>query len=201
MSCEKLAWALLLVTVATNVAAQESGGSYPASLVVTPLTNMEVVGARGGPFSPDSFQYRLSASNGTVKYSIVTPSWLTISSRFGTTDTGGVVITLTVNTTAAELPPGTYRPHVAFRNVSNGRGSTNRIATLVVQQPPSFSRPPSASPSSRPPSASSSSLRSPSAPRPSASHRPSADGNDRGLLLDGSAGYLLDDRGDRLRAQ
>src|SRR5262249_20971114 len=41
------------------------------------------------------------------------------------------------------LPPGTYRPHVAFRNVTNGHGSTDRIATLIVQAP-SLSQPPSA---------------------------------------------------------
>ena len=67
-----------------------------------------------------------------------------------------------MNPTATQLPPGTYRPHVAFRNVTNGHGGTDRIATLIVQAPPNASK-------------------------------------DGGPLLDGSEGYLLDDRGDRLR--
>jgi hypothetical protein len=125
---------------------------------------MEVPGMQGGPFSPAAFQYRVSASSGSVRYAIITPAWLTASSRFDTADTSGVVITLTVNPTATQLPPGTHRPHVAFRNVTNGHGSTDRIATLIVQAPPNASK-------------------------------------DRGPLLDGSGGYLLDERGDRLRAQ
>ena len=132
--------------------------------MVAPLGGMQVSGVQGGPFSPAAFQYRVSASSGIVRYAIVIPSWLTASSRFDTADTSGVVITLTVNSTATQLPPGTYRPHVAFRNVTNGHGSTNRIATLIVQAPPNASK-------------------------------------DGGPLLDGSGGYLLDERGDRLRAQ
>ena len=169
MNFEKLGWVLLLIAVAiqlmtANTAAQESSRPSPPSLVVTPLTGIEVSGLQGGPFSPAAFQYRVSASNGTVRYAIITPSWLTASSRFDTADTSGVVITLTVSPTATQLPPGTYRPHVAFRNVTNGHGSTDRIATLIVQAPPNASK-------------------------------------DGGPLLDGSGGYLLDDRGDRLRAQ
>jgi hypothetical protein len=167
--CGKLGWATLFVALTTHLltssaAAQGSVRPSPPSLVVTPLGGMAVSGVQGGPFSPTAFQYRLSASSGTVRYAIIIPSWLTASSRFDTADTSGVVITLTVNPTATQLPPGTYRPHVAFRNVTNGRGSTDRIATLIVQAPPDASK-------------------------------------DGGPLLDGSGGYLLDDQGERLRAQ
>jgi hypothetical protein len=31
---------------------------------------------QGGPFSPSSFRYQLSATYGSVKYSIATPGWL-----------------------------------------------------------------------------------------------------------------------------
>jgi hypothetical protein len=170
-------WALLFIAVATqlmtaNTAAQESGRPPPPSLIVTPLTGIEVSGPHGGPFSPTAFQYRVSASSGTVRYAIITPSWLTASSRFDTADTSGTIISLAVNPTATQLPPGTYRPHVAFRNVTNGHGSTDRIATLIVQAP-SLSQP------------------------PSAGHVRKGGG----LLLDGSGGYLLDDQGVRLRAQ
>jgi len=166
---EKLGWATLFVAVATQMltssaAAQESVRPSPPSLVVTPLTGIAVSGVQGGPFSPVAFQYRVSASSGTVRYAIITPSWLTASSRFDTADTSGVVITLTVNPMATQLPPGTYRPHVAFRNVTNGHGSTDRIATLIVQAPSNAYK-------------------------------------GGGPLLDGSGRYLLDNLGDRLRAQ
>jgi hypothetical protein len=49
-----------------NTAAQESSRPSPPSLVVTPLTGIEVSGLQGGPFSPAAFQYRVSASSGTI---------------------------------------------------------------------------------------------------------------------------------------
>jgi len=42
----------------------------PPLLQVTPTTNMVASGTRGGPFTPSSFQYQLSASAGSVNYSI-----------------------------------------------------------------------------------------------------------------------------------
>ena len=130
---EKLGGATLFVALATQLltssaATQESVRPTPPSLVVRPLGGMEVPGMQGGPFSPAAFQYRVSASSGSVRYAIITPAWLTASSRFDTADTSGV------------------------------------IASLIVQAPPNASK-------------------------------------DRGPLLDGSGGYLLDERGDRLRAQ
>jgi hypothetical protein len=51
----------------------------PPELEVTPATNIVSSGTQGGPFSPTSFRYTLSATYGSVKYSITTPSWLTAS--------------------------------------------------------------------------------------------------------------------------
>jgi len=183
---QKLGWAASLAAVGTqlvmsNAAAQEPVQTSRPSLVVTPQTAMQMSGPQGGPFSPASFQYQVSASIGTVRYYIITPSWLTVSSSSDTADTGGVTIMLTVNPIAAQLPPGTYRPSVAFRNVTNGHGSTTRTAVLIVRGP---------SPSGLPSA-------------PSFSHPPSAGNVHKGggPLLDGSGGYLLDDRGDRLLAK
>ena len=114
------------------------------ALTVTPLTAAAFTGHRGGPFSPSSFQYRVAASTGTVRYSIKTPAWLTPSSNVGTTDTTGVIVTLSVNAEAFRLPPGTYGPGVAFTNVTNGKGSTTVRATLLIQRPP----PPTPTPTS-----------------------------------------------------
>ena len=152
-------------------AAQKPAGQSPPTLIVTPSTSIAFSGPPGGPFSPSLIEYRVSASTGTVSYSIRTPSWLTASSIAGTTDTKGVTITLTVNASVARLSPGTYGPGVAFTNVSNGRGSTTRPARLIV--------------------------RGPSLPAPTGQ----IDRGRGGYLLDSHGGYLLDDRGGRLTGQ
>ena len=141
------------------------------SLIVTPASSMAFSGPRGGPFSPPRFEFRVSSTTGIVSYSIRTPSWLTASSTFGTTDTRGVTITLTVNANASHLSPGAFGPGVAFTNVSNGQGSTTRPAKLIIQG----SSPPGATGQIAP--------------------------NRGGFLLDDRGGYLLDVRGSRLLAQ
>ena len=152
-------------------AAQRPAGQSPPSLIVTPSTSIAFSGPQGGPFSPSLIEYRVSASMGTISYSIRTPSWLTASSTSGTTDTSGVTITLTVNARASNLRPGAYGPAVAFTNVSNGQGSATRPAKLIIQ------------------------ARSPPLPT-----RQIAPDRGRYLGDDGG-GYLLDDRGGRLLAQ
>src|SRR6516164_4756606 len=163
----------ICATLLTPAGAEEKPGrpSQP-SLIVMPASSMAFSGPRGGPFSPARFEFRVSSTTGTVSYSIRTPSWLTASPTFGTTDTRGVTITLTVNANASRLSPGAYGPGVAFTNVSNGQGSTTRPARLVIQG---------------------------SSPPPAAGQiAPSRGG---GFLLDDRGGYLLDDRGGRLLAQ
>lgn len=152
-------------------AAQRPAGQTPPSLIVTPSSSIVFSGPPGGPFSPAASEYRVSASTGIINYSIRTPSWLTASSTFGSTDTGGVTITLTVNASASSLPPGAYGPGIAFTNVSNGHGSATRSARLTVRAPPSL-------------------------PSPTGQIR-----DRKGYLLDSRGGYLLDDSNGRLLAQ
>jgi hypothetical protein len=161
--------AVLLLTPAD--AEEKLAGPSQPSLIVTPPGSMAFSGPRGGPFLPPLFEYRVSSTTGAVRYSIRTPSWLTASSTFGTTDTRGSTITLTVNANASRLPPGEYGPAVGFTNVSNGRGGTTRPAKLIIQAL--------------------------SAPRPTTQIAPGRGG----YLLDNSGGYLLDDRAGRLLAQ
>jgi hypothetical protein len=123
---------LLLFSVS---AATEPARLPPPSLVVTLPTSIAFSGPQGGPLSPASIQPRLSASHGTVSYSIRAPSWLTASSTFGTTGTNGVTVTLTISQRAIHLPPGAYGPAVAFTNVSNGQGSATRLVKLIIKSP------------------------------------------------------------------
>lgn len=122
--------AILLLTQ-IGVAQRPAAQSVP-SLIVTPSTSVAFSGPRGGPFSPSLIEYRISASTGTVSYSIRTPSWLTASPTQGVIDTSGVTVTLKVNASASALRPGTYGPVIVF---ASGRGSTVRFVRLIVQGP------------------------------------------------------------------
>jgi len=93
--------AILLWT--QNSAAETAAQQSPPSLIVTPSTSVAFFGPQGGPFSPSFTEYQVSASTGTVSYSIRTPSWLTASSTSGTTDTNGVTVKVTVNASASSL--------------------------------------------------------------------------------------------------
>jgi Divergent InlB B-repeat domain len=102
------------------------------SLQVTPYTNIAASGTQGGPFSPSSFHYTLSATSGSVNYSIITPSWLTASPESGTVTTSGKTITFTVTSSAHGLNPDTYVNSINFYNTTNNQGNTTRLATLTV---------------------------------------------------------------------
>jgi hypothetical protein len=104
----------------------------PPALQVMPATGDTASGTHGGPFSPSSFNYALSSTGGSMKYSITTPSWLTASSTSGTVTTTAKTITFTVNSSARSLGPGTHASNIAFNNTTNSQGNTTRVATLVV---------------------------------------------------------------------
>jgi hypothetical protein len=57
------------------------------SLTITPSSPINISGPQGGPFSPPSFQYHLSASTGTIRFAIAAPFWLTADPRAGTVGT------------------------------------------------------------------------------------------------------------------
>jgi hypothetical protein len=110
----------------------------PLSLQVAPTTNIAASGPQGGPFSPPSFGYTLSATNGSVNYSITNvPSWLTPSSTSGTASSG-TTVTFTVNANANSLQANTYVASISFNNTTNSQGSTSRVTTLTVNPPPAL---------------------------------------------------------------
>jgi streptogramin lyase len=108
----------------------------PPALQVAPTTNIAASGTQGGPFSPSTFSYTLSAAYGSVNYSISgVPNWLTPSSTSGTASSG-TTVTFTVNANATGLTPNTYVNSINFNNTTNGQGNTARVATLIVNPPP-----------------------------------------------------------------
>jgi Divergent InlB B-repeat domain len=104
----------------------------PPALQVTPATNIVASGTQGGPFSPSSFRYDLSATYDSVKYSITTPSWLTASSKSGTVTKSARTITFEINSGAHSLQPNTYVNSISFNNTTNSQRNTTRVATLIV---------------------------------------------------------------------
>jgi hypothetical protein len=104
------------------------------SLTVTPSSPIDISGPQGGPFSPASFQYHLSASTGTIKFAIAPPFWLTADPRVGTVGAADVTVTLSPNPQASKLAPRAYEAPVTFTNVTNGQGTTGRTAKLTVQR-------------------------------------------------------------------
>jgi hypothetical protein len=160
-------------------------GPIPA-LLVDPRGGIHASGPPGGPFSPSTFQYRIRSSNGVVKYSIRTPSWLSANPAVGSTDATGVTITITISEIASHLRPGNYGPAVAFTNVTNGRGTTVRTSVLVIQKPTSGPLPTTSSSADR------------FSARPLAKHPASAPA---GHLLDEQEGNLLDNEGQRILAR
>jgi hypothetical protein len=106
-------------------------------LQVTPATDMVTAGNQGGPSLPASFQYQLTATVGSVNYSISgVPDWLTPSSTSGSAPTG-TTVTFTVNANANTLAAGTYGPTtITFTNADTGQGTQTRNVTLTVNSLP-----------------------------------------------------------------
>jgi hypothetical protein len=105
--------------------------SLPA-LQVSPATNIAASGTQGQAFSPTSFSYQLSATSGSLNYSISgIPAWLIANFTSGTATTLPVTVTFSL-TNLGGLTPNTYAATITFTNTSTGNGNTTRTATLTV---------------------------------------------------------------------
>src|SRR5262245_13566438 len=116
-----------------GAAAAQTAPRPSLTVTVTPSSSVNISGPQGGPFSPWSIQYRLSASTGTIKFAIAAPFWLRADPRLGTVGTDSVTVTLRLNPRASKLSPQAYEAPVTFINVTNGQGTTRRTAKLTVE--------------------------------------------------------------------
>jgi subtilisin family serine protease len=133
-------------TTALTISATLTVNVLPGSLQVTPATNMASIGNPGGPFSPSSFQYQLSATAGTVNYSISgLPSWLSVSSASGSVTTTPTTIIFTINSGANSLAADGYIAAISFVNTTNGQGNQTRNVALRVNSSGGGSGPPAGS--------------------------------------------------------
>lgn len=105
----------------------------PTTLQVSPANDIASSGNQGGPFSPSSFQFVLSATTDTLGYSISSvPRWLTVSSASGTVNTTGTTIAFTVNSNATGLVPATYTTTIAFTDTTNNSITRALPASFIV---------------------------------------------------------------------
>ena len=133
-------------TTALTISATLTVNALPGSLQVTPATSMASIGNPGGPFSPSTFQYQLSASAGTVNYSISgLPSWLSVSSATGSVTTTPTTVTFTINSGANSLAADGYIAAISFVNTTNGQGNQTRNIALRVNSSGGGSGPPAGS--------------------------------------------------------
>jgi alpha-amylase len=108
----------------------------PPSLAITPAASFDASGEQGGPFAPPAQVYTLSnAGIGTLSWSAsVSNSWMSLSETNGILGTGASTnLTVSVNSTANVLVGGLYSNVVSFVNTTNGGGSADRVAMLLVR--------------------------------------------------------------------
>jgi subtilase family serine protease len=119
-----------------NLVTNWSSTAPAQTLQVAPAINIAAAGLLGGPFSPSSFAYTLSATTASVDYAISgVPGWLTPSATSGTVSAGTpVTFTLTVN--ANSLAANTYTATITFTNTDTMQTAQTLTATLTVNPPP-----------------------------------------------------------------
>jgi uncharacterized repeat protein (TIGR03803 family) len=113
--------------------------ALPQLLHVTPATNFVASGAVGGPFSPMAQTYSLSnygavALDWTLAYAA---SWLDASASSGTLAPGmpAVAVSLSLNSEANNLPPGSYTANIWFTNLNDGSAQLGLFTLEVVTLP------------------------------------------------------------------
>jgi hypothetical protein len=124
----------------TNLA---SGGVRSCSVALTvyeplqiaPGTGFTAAGGAGGPFNVTSQTFSLSnAGAHAITWSLVnTSAWLNASSSGGSLPPGGQAtqVTVSLNTTASNLPPGSYTATLIFTNSTSGTTQSRSCALAV----------------------------------------------------------------------
>ena len=114
-------------------------------LSLTPATAMISSGSYGGPFTPATMNFTVSNTGaGPMNWTAVkNVAWLTLSAAGGTIAAGSsVVITATIDASAAALPPGIHTDSISFTNTSNSLGNAARGVSLsIIPAPPVLALP------------------------------------------------------------
>lgn len=116
------------------------GLSVNQGLYVTPGV-FEARGPVGGPFSPNTMYFQITArGNDPFDYHVTLepePAWATlVGDTEGTLEPGqSAIVQVLLTADAALLAPGAYRSAITFTNTTDHFGDTTRNAFLVVGEP------------------------------------------------------------------
>ncbi len=114
-----------------------AGPMVPVGILgITPATGFAAGGPVGGPFSVTEQDFLLTNSGtASLGWSLINTSlWLTVSSSSGSLSSGGSdVVSVSLNSTAGNLPAGTYTASIFFTNLNNGVGQSRQFNLLVGQ--------------------------------------------------------------------
>jgi uncharacterized repeat protein (TIGR03803 family) len=132
--------------------------SPPDALQVFPPSPLTSSGGAGGPFNPATQNMLLTNIGATLLNWTAsnTASWLNIAPGGGTLSSNvpGAVVTLSLNSAASNLPPGSYTATVWFTNLNDGFAQSRQLilnvaatssVPVIVSQPLSQTASPGAS--------------------------------------------------------
>lgn len=105
------------------------------TLAIAPTGALTTYGVEGGPFNPSSAEYTLANTGGTsINWTASKgQSWVSLSKSSGSLEPGATVkVTVSLNSGANALEPGTHNDLVTFTNSTNGNGNATRSVTLSV---------------------------------------------------------------------
>jgi len=107
------------------------------ALTVTPADGMTSTGTEGGPFRPSVKVYTLTNTGSdsinwtATKY--YSQQWVSLSASSGTLASGqSATVTVSMNTYANSLSPGSFTDAVIFTNTTSHIGNTSRLVNLSV---------------------------------------------------------------------
>jgi hypothetical protein len=124
---------------------RETRNFQQGCLSVSPSDGLTSSGPQGGPFSPSSKNYTLTNTGElNLNWSVsVNCNWVSVSQSSGTLSPGQyTTVTVSLNSNANSLPPGTHTCTVSFTNTTNGCGNATREVRLTVRgdtTPPNLS--------------------------------------------------------------
>ena len=109
-----------------------------SGLRVKPYDDFTSAGPGGGPFSPESEVYTLQnmGDYGFDYNATHTESWVTVTNSSGHLDPDEAAdVTVSINSNAESLSPGSYYDTVSFVNTTTHEGDTSRQVVLHVGTP------------------------------------------------------------------
>jgi sugar lactone lactonase YvrE len=109
------------------------------ALVITPASGFNFIGPVGGPFAAPAQSFSLTdVGSDSLNWALVNTSlWLNVSSSSGTLTASGpaTMVTVSLNSTASNLPVGIYNATVFFTNLDGGIGQSRQFALNIGELP------------------------------------------------------------------